>query len=279
MIKRHSNLSSWIIFLLGCFLMISAISCNKEVMGKRKMEQLMYDIYVAEATFESDYQNFNTADKKEAYIQQIFKRHGVSEAQWDSSLSYYSDRIDTYIKMNDSVKARIKRAQDQIEIEIAEVPKTRHQTNRRVFDSDYVPEMFNFASEPEQSFTFVVDSMQLANKTWDNEFKFGFDVMGLPTENLPKIRTMLMLEYNDTTIYRYLTIRENKSYTLSARMRLPDDTLKLLYGYVKQFATPTEAKGQLYNIYLGEKRERVVLTDSINTNELEPIEMEERKVE
>jgi hypothetical protein len=55
---------------------------------------------------ENDYQNFNTPEKKEAYINKVFQAHKATQAQWDTSLSWYSDRIDLYLKMNDSVKAR-----------------------------------------------------------------------------------------------------------------------------------------------------------------------------
>ena len=83
------------------------------------MEQVMYEVYVAEATMENDYRNFDTSEKKEAYIDQVFKMNGVTQTQWDTSLSWYSDRIDLYLRMNDSVKSRLKLAQSTLDTEIA----------------------------------------------------------------------------------------------------------------------------------------------------------------
>ena len=53
------------------------------------MEEIMYEVYVAEATMENDYRSFDTSEKKEAYIDQMFKMIGVTQSQWDTSLSWY----------------------------------------------------------------------------------------------------------------------------------------------------------------------------------------------
>ena len=91
-------------------------SCHNrpdEVLTRRKMENVMYDMYVAEALIESDYQEYNNPEKKEALIDQVLKKHKISEARWDTSLSWYSDKIDIYLQINDSVKSRIKRRQSE----------------------------------------------------------------------------------------------------------------------------------------------------------------------
>ncbi len=72
--------------------------CNrpKEVLNRKDMEKLMYDVYIAEAMIENDYQNFDTPEKKEALISEVFRKHKTTQAQWDTSLSWYSDKIEIY---------------------------------------------------------------------------------------------------------------------------------------------------------------------------------------
>lgn len=44
-------------------MVVSISSCQnrpKEVLNRKNMERLLYDVYVAEATMENDYQHFNT---------------------------------------------------------------------------------------------------------------------------------------------------------------------------------------------------------------------------
>jgi len=96
------------LLLLAASLLITSCFRPKEVLSRKKMERLMYDVYIAEATIENDYQGFDTPEKKEAYINRVFEQHNVSQARWDSSLAWYSDRIDLYLRMNDSVKAAVK---------------------------------------------------------------------------------------------------------------------------------------------------------------------------
>ena len=91
--------------------MFSFCSKPNEVHSKKEMERIMYDIYIAEALIEDDYSSFNTPEKKEAIINEVFKRNKTNQARWDTSLSWYSDRVEIYLKMNDSVKARLQRQQ------------------------------------------------------------------------------------------------------------------------------------------------------------------------
>lgn len=78
------------------------------------MERLLYDVYLAKPPWRMS-TTVLTPRKKEAYINRVFALHGVSQAQWDTSLSWYSDRIDLYLKMNDSVKVRLDRARKEVD--------------------------------------------------------------------------------------------------------------------------------------------------------------------
>jgi len=56
----------------------------KEVLNRKQMERVLYDVYVAEATMENDYQNFNTPEKKEDIHEQ-----GVSIAPYHTGAMGY----------------------------------------------------------------------------------------------------------------------------------------------------------------------------------------------
>ena len=76
----------------------------------------MYDMYIAESIIDHNYQNFSNAEKKEALIKRVLQKHNISEARWDTSLSWYSDNIDQYLQINDSVKSRLQRNQKAVQI-------------------------------------------------------------------------------------------------------------------------------------------------------------------
>lgn len=105
------NLFKYLFFLILTTMVFSCQNRPSEVMPRKKMENVMYDMYIAEAIIDNDYQNFTLPEKKEALIKQVLEKHKISEARWDTSLSWYSDNIDQYLQINDSVKSRLQREQ------------------------------------------------------------------------------------------------------------------------------------------------------------------------
>ena len=76
-----------------------------EIIQPDDMEDLLYDYYVA--------QNI-TGDQRDGYDYRakynnglVFKKHGVTEAEFDSSLVYYYNHIEDLYKIYESVQARL----------------------------------------------------------------------------------------------------------------------------------------------------------------------------
>lgn len=230
------------------------------------MERLLYDIYIAESVMERDYQHFNTAEKKEAYIRKIFEAHKTTQAQWDTSLSWYSDRIDIYLKINDSVKVRLQHRQKEIEA-LMERHRAQMTIDPATLLPSYIPPYFAYSDPNVQGgFSFRWDSMQVAEKVTTDSFYFSYSVIGLPPGFSSDFSSMLELTYRDTTLYRFQKIEENGTYRLPAtkyleRDSLACDTLSEINGFVRlrsRFGIPPGIV--LHAIYLGEKA--VVAPDS-----------------
>ncbi|QRX63024.1 DUF4296 domain-containing protein [Dysgonomonadaceae bacterium zrk40] len=235
------NIASYLPFLLAWLLVVS--SCQnrpKEVLNRKEMEQLLYDVYLAEATIENEYQLFNSAEKKEAYINRLFASHGVTPAEWDSSLSWYSDRIDLYLQMNDSVKARLERARKVTDAEISRMA-ARKILDPRTLSPSYIPPHYSFTSSAAmRGFNFRLMESELNARITDDQFSFSYNVIGIPPNFSNRLSSRLTLEYGDTTIYLPQMITENKTYRVTAMKYLPgdsineiqEDTLKRIYGYL-----------------------------------------------
>jgi len=226
-----------------------------EVLNRKKMERLMYDVYVAEATMENDYQNFSTPEKKEAYINEVFRAHGVTQARWDTSLSWYSDRIDVYLRMNDSVKARLKREQAAIDVLVTQ-QNMQQQYDPSLYSASYIPPYYSFGTPGARNgFRFRLDSTEIASKITGDRFVFAFNVIGIPPTLHTGFSAMLALVYGDTTIYHYRQITENRSYRIPAEKQLENDTLTALNGFVHlQIPIGSTPRVQLHGIYLGSER-------------------------
>ncbi len=254
----------------------------KEVLNRKQMERLLYDVYLAEATMENDYQQFNTPEKKEAYINRLFAAHGVTPARWDSSLSWYSDRIDLYLKMNDSVKARLERARKGVDDEIGRLA-SRKVLDPRTLSPSYIPPYYSFgSSSADRGFRFRLNESELDELIQDSTFFFTYSVIGIPPNFTSRLTSRLTLEYGDTTIYIPQAITENKRYCVTLMKYLPadtvlkieEDTLRQLFGYLHlhdSLAHHTHI--QLYNIFLGDES---VDSIGINSRKIEEKPLQDR---
>ena len=99
---KHSSL-----FL---FVLLLAVSCTPTVPSQYiqpgKMEDILYDYHVAQAmskTIGSGNYEYN----KQLYIDAVLKKHGVSEAEFDSSLVYYFTRADRLLDIYTHVSERL----------------------------------------------------------------------------------------------------------------------------------------------------------------------------
>ena len=92
---------------LSCGLMLSACkpTVPVEVIQPDDMEDLLYDYYVAQ-NITGDSRDGNDYRTKYNYGL-VFKKHGVTEAEFDSSLVYYYNHIEDLYKIYESVQARL----------------------------------------------------------------------------------------------------------------------------------------------------------------------------
>ncbi len=251
--------------LLFVAMAILGNSCQnrpKEVLNRKQMERLMYDVYIAEATMENDYQSFATNEEKEAYINRVFEQHKVTAAQWDSSLAWYSDRIDLYLRMNDSVKARLQRSRQEIDAAIARQGMDR-ETDPALLPPSFIPTYYSFATpDTKRGFRFRLDSTEISSRITGDEFRFVFSTVGIPPRFSTPFTSLLALVYSDTTLYRFQELRENKTYEFSGLKYIPGDTITEISGFVHlQDSEGMTRPIQLYNIFLGDKED--VFPDSL----------------
>lgn len=228
------------------------------------MERVMYDVYVAEATMENDYQNFNTPEKKEAYINKVFKENKTTQARWDTSLSWYSDRIDIYLKMNDSVKARLQRARQGVDALVALKNQSTF-IDPATLPASYIPPMYSFSMPyMGRGFRFSMDTTEISSKVTGNDFQFSFSAIGIPPHFSSPFTSLLAVAYGDTTIYQLQEIWENRNYEFIGSKYITGDTITGISGFVRlQDSTAMMPHIQLYNIYFGEKKHPVSQTDSL----------------
>lgn len=270
--KRKVKVKSVSYLFVVILIFVSVASCQnrpKEVLSRKQMEKVMYDVYIAEALIENDFHQFNTPEKKEAYIKEVFSMNRITQTQWDSSLSWYSDRIDLYLKMNDSVKARLQRHRTNID-ELLEKERSRQSGDLEIYSASYIPKTFFFSTPSiRNGFRFELDSLAITERIEEDDFSFTFSVMGIPADFQSRFTSLLSLQYGDTTLYELQHINENKAYSFKASKFFDNDTLVQVAGFVHlQDTTARVSQINMYNIVLGNHTYK---SDSLLLRDNEPV--------
>lgn len=242
------------ISLFASFTLLSGGCSNKKekILSRDKMVAIVYDIQLAESMFQIKYNDFLSREAKDAVVNSILDKHGVTQAQLDSSLVWYSDNAEVYIRVNDSIIAFLKR---DIQIMESNMPNRRmHSIN-----DDIIPGHFFITSE-QPLITFSLDSVRASNY---NNFDLEFKTLGF--SQIDSTEFSITYIYKDTLIQEKYPIKQNTS--VKTNSPFANDSihhLKGIEGYI--YTDPISLHGRkplIYNIVL-KNRDEETKKDSIN---------------
>ena len=85
-----SGFQTFLVVSLSALIGLSACSHTPEgVLTEKQMRDVMIDLYTAEAMIYDDPQRFETFEQRRALFNDVFAKHHLTEAQYDSSLMWY----------------------------------------------------------------------------------------------------------------------------------------------------------------------------------------------
>lgn len=108
--------------ILLVILFLPFTSCkqqNEGVLSKKQMSDLLVDVHKSEAVMALNYSKFPNDSAKSVVRAAIFKRHNITQAQFDSSLVWYGNHIEDYMEIYDQVIDRLNKENDEIKTLIA----------------------------------------------------------------------------------------------------------------------------------------------------------------
>ncbi|GAB6122874.1 DUF4296 domain-containing protein [Dysgonomonas termitidis] len=207
-------------FILAIVILLS--SCGRRpryVMHEDKMTDVLFDMQLAQAIYRSG-SDFSADEKKDALLNGILQKHNITQAELDSSLLWYSDNIEIYNTINDSVASRLRAASNAM-------TSVRMNVLGRNYSNYLVPPL-SFLNEQTPTMSFDIDSNKI--KTIDlPKFLLRFDVQGV--SSLQKAEAAVFFTYKDTLVKTIVPIAENRRY-IFAKPQLADSLLKNISGYV-----------------------------------------------
>lgn len=94
------------------------ISCGKTpggVLSQNEMADLIVDLQLAEVYIDSRSGDFQTDSSKQVIKQSIFKKHGITQKEYDSSMVWYAHNMEDYVKAYDKAVGKLKHRYDKLD--------------------------------------------------------------------------------------------------------------------------------------------------------------------
>jgi hypothetical protein len=194
------------------------------VLSDKKMENLLFDLYIAETEIKENASVFlNDSLQKRQLLHSVFEKHRVSEQTFDTSLVWYNANLDKYFKIIEKVTERY-----TILIEDLKKEKDRLIAQLTVRDTTflYTTPAFTLRSAwRENIHAFKTDTFHLNEF---QEYNVEFWAMGI-RDSVPAPILTFCIQCKDTTLVYRDTLVHNglisKQYTLPIK-----NTAKSVFG-------------------------------------------------
>ena len=118
-----SGFQTFLVVSLSALIGLSACSHTPEgVLTEKQMRDVMIDLYTAEAMIYDEPQRYETFEQRRALFNDVFAKHHLTEAQYDSSLMWYGRNLDLYMGVCDmaleEVDRRLKSAGSEVSSDV-----------------------------------------------------------------------------------------------------------------------------------------------------------------
>ena len=88
--------------------MFALVGCRPhDVLSNREMRDLLYDLHRVDGAMQVAGYNYGHNEELASYYQSVLNKHGVTQAQFDSSLVWYTDNPQIFNKMYPNVIERL----------------------------------------------------------------------------------------------------------------------------------------------------------------------------
>ena len=197
------------------------------VLSDKKMETVLFDVYIAQAEIDNNNAVFSDSARKADLLNAVLQKHKINKAVFDSSLVWYSDNLENYIKVNEKIMKRYVKMTDDLrakqvenpEMLIAEERGIQYPVNSKAF-------FLHREDLPQNVYAFEADTtLQESGGTYN----LRFNVLGFSSKIRPAVT--FCVQCQDTTIVRRDSIRGNGFFTMSVSVS-PTKKVNRLYGSV-----------------------------------------------
>ena len=120
------RLTSFIILLTSYVCFSCSPSRPRGILSKSKMTDILVDFHLAQGMAEAQGENADII--RHRYIQAVFRKHRVTEAQFDSSMIYYSGKAEELTHIYDNVVTRVQAQAERMGLELSQTNQDKFAT-------------------------------------------------------------------------------------------------------------------------------------------------------
>jgi hypothetical protein len=114
MLNQSNKIRIHLVFVLGFIILLSACGRPKGVLSQNDMEKVLVDMHKADAMLSERGQSYGSYSNKSPYYAFVLKKHGVTQAEFDSSLVWYTKNPQKFTMVYNDVLAQLTEFQTRI---------------------------------------------------------------------------------------------------------------------------------------------------------------------
>lgn len=226
------------------FLVVGIAACSrvpKGILSEKEMQHVLSDMLLGEAMVNNKYKEFQEDSVKEALFESIFRKHGIPQEVYDSSLIWYGKNLDIYMKVYDRVIADYnKRIAAMGDVQAEAGPSSNRDS------IDIWPRRPIFIFHPDAVFNGIVFNIKPeSDYSSGSSFVLGLHVWGLREGLTGNPVITLHAEQRDTVISVQTHITED-GYHEAVLETMPTRRVRRVFGSVRM----ENMDSSYYQVYL-----------------------------
>lgn len=245
--KIATNIKILVFLLSFIFIAFGCTRKSFDVLSKKKMEAILYDLYIMDAMNKNSSITANQPENRIEYVNGIMKKHNTTQSIFNKSLAWYSDNMADLTTINEKVTQRLS-VLDSVYIN---QNKSFIKYKFGQYDEN-MPKIYNL-DDINNIFSFKLDSFKIHKITDVKSIDWKFKLVGI--RNSSQVNANFILTFTDSTINRKISNLTDGDYNLT--YNFPKDSLNDSFwnlidisGYIYLNDTTKQNK----NIYLKDSK-------------------------
>lgn len=279
--------ASFLCLTLACFVLMGCKPKRpKGILSESKMEKVMVDYHLAQGMAEAA-ESGDVEATRYKYIQAVFKKHHITEAEFDSSLVYYFENSEKFLEIYKNVSLKVQAQAEKFGVDARATQNQYSHLTNQGDTANIWTDHTNACIIPDKlhniyQFVLTSDSTYQAGDAFIWHFHTQYITPGIDREAF----AVLTLQYeNDSVVSVTQHIRGNNNFDIKYTPSEPLDTVNLrkMNGFIYMPTLQPGENGMMVLLLQDlsmirmhpEKKDTVLvdstLTDTLNVDTLQPM--------